>query len=93
MKTAIELIAAERTRQIEKEGWTTEHDDEHDLDQMARAAAYYAMPEWVRNNGPAIWPWSKDWRKPTPDDRIRELVKAGALIAAEIERLQRKEEK
>jgi len=25
--------------------------------------------------------------KPTPDDRVRELVKAGALIAAEIDRL------
>ncbi|MEM5768085.1 MAG: hypothetical protein AAGU23_06610 [Bacillota bacterium] len=34
----------------------------------------------------------KEKRKPTPDDRIRELKKAGALIAAEIDRLQRKEE-
>jgi hypothetical protein len=29
-----------------------------------------------------------DW-KPSPDDRFRELVKAGALIAAEIDRLLR----
>lgn len=36
-----------------------------------------------------IWPWDKSWWKPTPDDRIRELIKAGALIAAEIDRLQR----
>lgn len=38
---------------------------------------------------PLGWPWDdEDW-KPTPDDRVRELVKAGALIAAEIDRLQR----
>ena len=36
-----------------------------------------------------VWPWYMDWWKPSPDDRIRELVKAGALIVAEIERLQR----
>lgn len=36
-----------------------------------------------------LWPWHRDWWKPTPDNRIRELVKAGALIAAEIDRLQR----
>jgi hypothetical protein len=94
MRTAIELIADERQRQIEKEGWTTEHDEEHDMDQMARAAAIYAMPEWKRDlhpfeNTPKEWPWSDEWWKPTPDDRIRELVKAGALIVAEIERLQR----
>jgi hypothetical protein len=39
------------------------------------------------------WPWAKEWWKPTPDDRIKELVKAGALIVAEIERLQRKKDK
>jgi len=35
----------------------------------------------------AFWPWDKEWWKPSPDDRIRELEKAGALIAAEIDRL------
>ncbi|HEY0548166.1 MAG TPA: hypothetical protein VGF13_01115 [Verrucomicrobiae bacterium] len=34
------------------------------------------------------WPWNGDDYKPG-HDRIRELVKAGALIAAEIDRLQR----
>jgi hypothetical protein len=32
-------------------------------------------------------PWGESWWKPTPEDRVRELVKAGALIAAEIDRL------
>ena len=40
----------------------------------------------------AVWPekWDEDWWKPSPRKRVRELVKAGALIAAEIDRLQRK---
>jgi hypothetical protein len=36
---------------------------------------------------PGWWPWAERFWKPTPDDRVRELVKAGALIAAEIDRL------
>lgn len=94
----IELIIDERQRQIEVEGWTPEHDDEHICDEMARAAACYAMSEEHRDYdvrglvvdySPTGWPWADEWWKPTPDDRIRELVKAGALIAAEIDRLLR----
>jgi hypothetical protein len=77
----IGLIAQERTRQISKEGWTPGHDDEHDEGQLAKAAACYALG---RNH---YWPWDMQWWKPTPNDRIRELAKAGALIAAEIDRL------
>jgi hypothetical protein len=100
MKTGIELIAEERQRQIEVEGWTSEHDDEEIRpESLAFAAACYAVPESGRNiyageNGLSnvrrvLWPWSNVWWKPTPDNRIRELQKAGALIAAEIDRLQR----
>lgn len=32
-----------------------------------------------------LWPWDSEWYK--PKDRIRDLVRAGALIAAEIDRL------
>lgn len=87
----IELIAAERQRQIEQEGWTPEHDAEHGKGELAEAAACYAMPERARQTGVSdlLWPWDEKWWKPTPNDRIRELVKAGALIAAEIDRLQR----
>ena len=94
MQTGIELIAAERERQVAVEGWTQEHDAEHAREELASAAACYAMPlKWrpfpVRHGGqaPLIWPWSPKWWK--PGDRIRELAKAGALIAAEIDRLQR----
>ena len=82
------LIAAERQRQIEAEGWTPEHDDEHGAGEMAAAAACYALNaagcgcEVARN-----WPWDGSWWKPTTSRR--DLVKAGALILAEIERLDR----
>ena len=92
---AIELITEERKRQIEKEGWTIEHDDMYDDDQLANAAASYALCHFQRGDfgweSPQFWPFQSKWWKPTPDDRIRELVKSGALIVAEIERLQRKE--
>ena len=93
MKTGIELIAEERQRQIEKEGWTPEHDDGHTEQEMAGAAACYAMPEGRRELNPIKvpydFPWGSKWWKPTPKNRIRELQKAGALIAAEIDRLNR----
>jgi hypothetical protein len=38
-----------------------------------------------------VWPFTEHWWKPTPNNRIRELEKAGALIAAEIDRLLRLE--
>lgn len=89
-----ELIAAERRRQIEEEGWTPEHDAEHEDGELAIAAACYATPENERlylYNGdvPSDWPWAHEWWKPCPgpDNRVRELVKAGALVAAEIDRL------
>lgn len=91
--TGMELIAVERERQVAEEDWTAEHDDEHDGQELAMAACAYAWPgASVLNNGRALprellWPWSDGW-KPS-GDRTRELVKAGALIAAEIDRLQR----
>ncbi|NAS22470.1 hypothetical protein GT755_12335 [Herbidospora sp. NEAU-GS84] len=96
--TAVELIAAERDRQIRREGWTVEHDDQHTRGQLAGAGAAYAVAA-ARMSGASIWsawaeevwPWSDKAYKPTPGDPIRTLVKAGALIVAEIERLQRDE--
>ncbi len=97
MKTGAELISDERKRQIEVEGWTKEHDVEHIDGSLAFAAVCYAIPSAYRNysycplrkeNLPDLWPWDKEWWKPTPENRIKELVKAGALIAAEIDRIQ-----
>lgn len=88
-KTGVDLIAAERARQIAVEGWTPEHDDEHTESEMALAAACYAMTAggYAKGQIPPIWPWSLEWWK--PQYGIRDLVRAGALIAAEIDRLQR----
>lgn len=96
MKTrvALDLIAAERARQIWEEGYSPEHDDEHDDQDLARAASCYAAIDrhpMLSNGIPGEWPSSWRW-KPGPT-RIRELVKAGALIAAEIDRLLRRGEK
>ncbi len=91
---SIALIAAERQRQVEAEGWTAKHDDRHVDAELARAAACYALPpdggRDTRLGLPVHWPFeARSWR-PTPDDRVHELVKAGGLIAAEIDRLLRK---
>lgn len=89
--SGVEQIAVERQRQIDAEGWTAEHDDQHTRSELAIAAGVYAMPY----NGSwkiATWPWHHRTLKIRPltaEGRIRELVKAGALIAAEIDRLER----
>lgn len=74
-------VLAERERQKSVEGWTPEHDDEHNDEQLALAAACYAL------GSPTFWPWENRWWK--PKDRRRNLVRAGALILAEIERIDR----
>lgn len=93
MKTGMELIAEERARQISVEGWTPKHDDQHDKADLARAAACYAVGDKNLQRPDEqdywVWPWENKWWNPTPNDRVRELVKAGALIAAEIDRLHR----
>jgi hypothetical protein len=90
------LIAAERERQVGEEGWTPGHDDEHHTGQLRRAAMRYLLaPGVIRRNAangkltpPNGWPFEAEAWKPT-GDAIRDLTKAGALIAAEIDRLQR----
>lgn len=86
---ALKDIAAERQRQIESEGWSVEHDDAHTDGSMALAAAAYARAPEGPTLPPLYWPWSRDWWK--PKSRRSNLVRAGALIAAEIERLDRAE--
>ena len=101
-------VLAERRRQIEVEGWTSAHDDEHVLGEMAMAAVAYASSAVAaarlvgdgyaagesdaaisRCRPPATWPFAAQWWKPV--SRRRSLVKAAALILAEIERLDRAE--
>lgn len=120
-------VLVERRRQVEAEGWSSEHDDTHDKGELAGAAACYALHgvgyvapshypprkvytavaaaresvsekdsaltrEAIRMalgepKAPSKWPWDAAWWKPT--DRRRDLVKAAALLIAEIERIDR----
>ena len=87
--TGAELIAAERQRQINAEGWTAEHDDGHGDHELVWAAICYAKKACIASYLPLNdWPWDdEDWNPAFLP--YRNLVKAGALIAAEIDRLQR----
>lgn len=89
----VDLIAAERERQIAVEGFSGNRDDNYTNDELALAASLYALPPRKRHLDilHCVWPWHFTWWKPSPDNRIRELAKAGALIAAEIDRLKRQE--
>lgn len=90
-------VLDERRRQQEVEGWTPAHDDKHDKGEMPRAAGLYAISAGFATKYldgetetcpvPDGWPWDSKWWKPT--NARRDLVKAGALILAEIERLDR----
>lgn len=85
-------VLAERKRQVTTEGWTPENDDQHVNFEMAIAGGLYAISavdshHKLRNSAPSAWPWDRKWWK--PDGPRRDLVKAGALILAEIERLDR----
>ena len=90
----IREIAEERFRQIHGEGFTADHDDEHYADGvMAQAAACYAMASTNCDDSSirVLWPVSWDWKWYKPTTRRRNLIKAAALIIAEIERLDRAE--
>ena len=81
-------VLAERQRQTSVENWTAAHDDKYTAHELLSAACCYAMchrldPETL----PANWPWDASWWKPTT--QRRNLIKATALILAEIERLDR----
>lgn len=88
---AVVDVLAERRRQVEVEGWTPEHDDKHDDGSLARAAACYARGSRHVDAGRVfadMWPWDNRWWKPSRDQR-RNLIKASALLLAEIERYDR----
>ena len=86
-------VLAERIRQIEVKGYSPERDDAHTFGEFADAAGCYALAAARQVRGevgtsPALhWPWARyHWN---PSTTRRNLVKAGALILAEIDRLDR----
>lgn len=92
-KTGIELIAAERQEQITKHGRTLRHDkafnNHYQLSQAAALLCYLDdddKPEDIESCCPSDWDvtwWTKMMDKPYKE----RLTIAGALIAAEIDRL------
>jgi len=84
-------IVAERERQLTAEGWAPEHDDRHHAGALAAAGVCYAIrhASGVPLGGPSDeppdwWPWEAEWWKPKG---VRsDLVRAGALLAAELDR-------
>ncbi|MCV0371110.1 hypothetical protein [Filomicrobium sp.] len=113
ISSAMLLIEAERQRQIDEEGWTPDHDDQHEDGELMRAAMCYYLHaiitasyrdvvvgqqqdrrirtrrayETVTVPVPISWPWERRWWKPR--NKKRDLVRSGALMLAEKDRLSR----
>jgi hypothetical protein len=86
VKTGIELITEERADQIRK-GWDAKHDDGHDIAELAMVASVVAANDTGVQCGPEMEDWGIIAKH--QNNRIHQLAIAGALIAAEIDRLQR----
>ena len=85
----VSLIMKERQRQIEVEGYDETHDSHHTPQVLARAAVAYALFDdeagLLSKAGESLWPWGKEFWK--PKDQKRNLIRAGALIAAALDKL------
>jgi len=86
-ESVIQEILQERQNQIER-GYDTQFNSQWNMEQLTMAAAYYSIPSKMRGNYEGLWPWNKE--KFTPEigcsGRRHELVKAAALLTAELER-------
>jgi len=98
----VELIAAERQRQIDVEGYDASHDRDHSFVELARAAityleiAIFAIDIRLRGDSKAVdklkemgmrsWPWGKETLKPSLDSK-RDIAKGCSLGAAAIDRI------
>jgi len=85
------MICIERNRQINECGWDDSHDDQHTDGTLAVVAAILAVDGTDANVDDPCGRedcWGLQRKHP---DRKKQLVIAGALIAAEIDRLLRLE--
>ncbi|MBB2196599.1 hypothetical protein HLH44_03815 [Gluconacetobacter sp. 1c LMG 22058] len=80
-------VLHERERQRRVEGFTAARDDQYKTGELRRAAVSYVLNTLNSPKAFDWWPWDLAWLK--PHGTRRDLVKAGALILAEIERLDR----
>jgi hypothetical protein len=83
-----DLILAERERQISEEGYNKTHDSFHNYEEFIWAAISYSINSFnddeSKKLGEQWWPWSEESYK--PKDVLQNLKRAGALIAAAIDR-------
>lgn len=100
MKDFLELVKAERQKQINKHGYTPEHDDEHTDGSIADAGACYAATIYIWREDPEepgevcpVWPWEAKFFKQEEHDRKQQLIIAAAFINAEYDRIVRAEQK
>ena len=91
-------IADERQRQVDAEGYSAENDADYKAGELANAALAYLQvaamdltaggrSHVATRSPPACWPWHRLWWKPR--DAHRDLVRAGALIAAQLDAIDR----
>lgn len=105
LSKAINDVLAERERQKNIKGYSTDHDDAYEQNELVRAASGYVDHvvgrSWVfedfgpeayqDDDAPEFWPWADGfWNPKSPRE---DLVRATAILIAEIERLDRKEAK
>lgn len=95
-KLVVDKLIAERERVQNEEGWSALNDDSYVDTQLPRAAVCYLLLNPLRTNiyyniiG-ELWPFSASWWK--PKDPEQDLIRAGQLIIAELERLERAKRK
>jgi len=95
--TALSDVIDERHRQINKKGYTPQHDNDHDAGELAGAGSAYALNASCQlypyynlplDEKPDSFTWDDShWKPKSPRE---DLVRAAALLIAEIERIDRK---
>jgi len=89
MKTGIELITEEREEQLNKHNRSKEHDSEHEEGQL-KLAAIFALEPFEDMKGINLYGWDEFTEKVSVKNEVDRLKIAGALIAAEIDRINTK---
>lgn len=84
-KDGATLIAEEREEQ--KTQWSNEHDDDHDAGELELAAVALIFLDKDPGSAVGCWPWEpKRLDGYVEKGRVQQLITAGALIAAELDR-------
>ena len=80
--TGMQLIQVERERQIKAEGWNDAHDNQFDVGVLETAGEYYIQQgETCR-----VWPFEN---LPKLKDQRSNYIRGGALLMAEVDRIER----